>query len=140
MPSILNANLTLTQVGTDVRIDITYDLRFTRLETNLSALGMVFTEQVEVIGVDPEGSTTGKHLAFVAVGRIELPPINDAQTLHRAFTRTVPRATLDEDPDMIAQNADEIRGRIRVLGHGPSRAPDAFTNQVILGGGVVIGP
>lgn len=135
MPTITNRILNLTKEGTNIKIDVNYDVNFSRLESNLTGLGMTFRELVEVLGVDPPGSTTGTFLNVGPVGIGKLPVVakNDSQTLHRHHTITVPRSSLNEDPGTFIPDDDEIRCRIRVLSIGiPNSSVDAFTNEQVL--------
>ncbi len=134
MASVNKRNLTLTKVGTDqIRIDVTYEIAFSRFERNLAELGMIFREAVEVIGVDPPGSTTGRQLHVLAAEKLSVPAVNDGLPLQRNHSLTVSRASLDEDPGTFIADDDEIRCRIRILSIGiPAVSTDAFTNQQIL--------
>ena len=139
MPTATNAKLTLTKVGdTDIRVDVTYDFNLSRLESHLvgAGFGVGFTELVQIIGIDPPGSTTGTTMQVVG-SRIVDDAVNqdEPQTLKRSYTRTFPRASLDEDRSFVAAagDNDEIRCRIRLICHGlPEALTNTFTNQVIL--------
>ena len=136
MPTATNPKLTLTKVGTDIKIDVTYDFNLSRLESHLvgTGFGIHFTELVQVIGIDPPGSTTGNTMQVVG-GRIVDDAVNqdEPQTLRRSYTRTVPRADLDEDRSLLIADNDEIRCRIRLICHGlPQSTTNTFTNQVVL--------
>ena len=132
MPSTNNRQLTLTTVGDNVTINVTYNAVFSPFERRLAGLGLVFRERIAVIGVDPEGATTGSVL------RVGFPSPNfavtdgaAAQTIARNVSVTVPRASLQED---LAGDTDEIRCRIRIdsIGLPPAVTADAFTDQETL--------
>jgi hypothetical protein len=136
MPSITDHNLTLNRVNvgtnTDRRVDVTYTAHFSKLERNLAGLGMIFQEEIVLIGVDPPGSTTGSFLQNVTVGGGIIPVTagNDEQAVRRQHTRIVSRASLNEDPGTITADDDEIRCRIRILAIGlPLASTDTFTVQ-----------
>ena len=138
MPQILARNLTLTRDGVNVRINVDYTVRFSGFERNLAGLGMRFTDQVAVIGVDPEGALTGTVLREFPEQVIFVPPGSTAQSfpVNRVFLMT--RVQLDEDPSFVGGpdfNADEIRCRIRIRSAGlpPAVTPDEFTEQEVLG-------
>jgi hypothetical protein len=134
MTTLINRTLTLTTVGADTTIEVEYTAQFTVFERRLAGLGLVFREQIAVIGVDPPGGTTGSVLALFPVQT--LPVVDGAvvQVIPRVRSLTVPRASLQEDP--AAGDNDEIRCRINILAIGlpPEFTPDAFTNQEILVG------
>ena len=133
MPSVNKRNLTLTKVDTGIKIDVTYEITFSRFERNLAELGMTFREAVEVIGVDPPGSTTGRQLLVIAVGKLSVPAVNNDLPLKCNHSLIVSRESLDEDPATVILDDDEIRCRIRILSIGiPAASIDAFTNQQIL--------
>jgi len=134
MTTLINRTLTLTTVGADTTIEVEYTAQFTVFERRLAGLGLVFREQIAVIGVDPPSGTTGSVLALFPVQT--LPVVDGAvvQVIPRVRSLTVPRASLQEDP--AAGDNDEIRCRINILAIGlpPEFTPDAFTNQEILVG------
>lgn len=142
MPSISNHTINVTTVGTEVKIDVTYTVHFGRLEGNLVGFGLVFAEFFEIIGVDPPGSFTGRTLVSGNLTQLPVVHQNAGQVLHRAHTFTVPRAWLDEDPDLVAPDADEIRCRITISSNARDILPTPLavvTDQVVLaatGGGV----
>lgn len=134
MPSAQNRNLTLTTVGADTTINVTYNAVFTAFERHLAALGMVFQEQIAVIGVDPAGSTTGTVLTNFPNASL---PVTDGpvqQVIARNVSKTVTRASLQEDAGL--GDNDEIRCRIRIaaIGLPPAVPADAFTDQEVLVG------
>ncbi|MFJ8787305.1 hypothetical protein [Streptomyces sp. NPDC102476] len=134
MPTVTNANLTLTTVDKNTTIQVTYSANFSAFERRLAKLGLVFRERIRVIGVDPPGSTTGTVLAnFPAVDL----PVTDGgtpQTIPRTRSITVSRASLQEDSGL--GDNDEIRCRIRIaaLGLPPAETSDVFTDQELLVG------
>ena len=142
MPNTENRNLTLTKVGADVKVEVTYRAIFSPFERRLAGLGMIFLEQLAVLGVDPPGSTTGRLLTVFPP--TEPLPVTDGDTVQKIDRRLsiiVPRAVLDEDPDILLRDPDEIRCRIRIrsVGLPPSSTPDAFTDQEVLDDQVVLG-
>jgi len=138
MPTTTNPVLTLTNpnagTGTDITVKVEYDITFNRLERNLAQLGMNFRDAVDVIGVDPPGSTTGKRLLRLGGGQLEVPPVSSSAKVHRKHETVMSRASLDEDPAGTGlPDNDEIRCSIRFLTSGlPAASSETFTNQVIL--------
>lgn len=135
MPTAQNRNLTLTTVNNETTtINVTYDAVFSQFERRLAALGMVFEERIAVMGIDPPGSTSGTVLT--SFPRANLPVTDGAGslTIPRNLSRTVPRATLQEDTG--ANDDDEIRCRIRIAAVGlpPEVTTDRFTNEQLIGG------
>jgi len=132
MPTTNNRQLTLTTVGTNVTIGVTYNAVFSVFERHLAGLGLVFRERIAVIGVDPPGATTGTVLANFPSPNLAVTDGAVAQTIARNVSMTVTRASLQEDPAV--GDADEIRCRIRIEANGlpPAVTPDAFTDQEIL--------
>jgi hypothetical protein len=60
MPNTNNRKLTLTKVGANVRIDVTYNAVFSTVDRRLVGLGVRFVELIAVIGVDPPWSRNGQ--------------------------------------------------------------------------------
>jgi Fe2+ transport system protein FeoA len=52
MPSTNSRNLTLTTVGSNVTIQVTYNAVFSSFERKLAELGLVFRARIRVIGED----------------------------------------------------------------------------------------
>ena len=137
MPQVLARDLTLTRDGANVKITVAYTVRFSGFERNLARLGMRFTDQIAVIGVDPEGAFTGtvlkefeEQVIFVPVGSTTF-----SFPVKREFSMT--RVQLDEDPSFVGGpdfNPDEIRCRIRIRSTGlpPAVTADEFTEQEVL--------
>lgn len=142
MPTTNNRNLDLDRNGGSVTVRVTYNAVFSVFERRLAGLGMRFRERIAVIGVDPSGSTTGTVLASFPSPVLGVTDGATPQIIPRNASITVSRATLDEDgspffgPDVIE---DQIRCRIRLeaIGLPPAVTPDAFTDQEVLGGGVL---
>ncbi len=134
MPKTANRDLTLTTVGLNTTIKVTYQATFSVFERHLAGLGLKFRERIAVIGVDPPGSTTGTVIAnFPPVDF----PVTDGtveQSMPINRSMTVTRASLQEDSGL--GDDDEIRCRIRIeaIGLPPDVTPDAFTDQEILVG------
>ena len=139
MPQVLARDLTLTPDGANVKITVAYTVRFSGFERNLARLGMRFTDQIAVIGVDPEGALTGTVLKEFGEQVIFVPAGTTTFSfpVKREFSMT--RTELDEDPSFVGGpdfNPDEIRCRIRIRSAGlpPAVTPDEFTDQEILDG------
>jgi hypothetical protein len=131
MTTILNPTLTLITVGANTTIQVTYTAEFTVFERHLVGLGLVFREQIAVIGIDPPNSLTGFVLTSFPA---QILPVNDGvvvQVIPRVRDLIVPRLALQEDA---VGDPDEIRCRINIaaIGLPPALTPDAFTNQEIL--------
>jgi hypothetical protein len=129
MPSISATTLTLTTVNLDTTINVTYNATYTPFERQLAGLGMTFHEHIDVEGVDGAVGTTittfplANHAVTVGAAN---------QVIARNVSKTVTRASLQEDP--AAGDNDEIRAKIRIhaIGLPPEFTPDAFTPQQIL--------
>ena len=135
MPTTTNPVLTLTKetTGTDITVKVEYDITFNRLERNLAQLGMNFKDDVDVIGIDPPGSTTGTLIRRLGGGKLDVPPVSSSAKLHREHKLVMSRASLDEDSGTPLPDNDEIRCRIRFLTGGmPAASSETFTNQEIL--------
>ena len=103
------------------KITVAYTVRFSGFERNLARLGMRFTDQIAVIGVDPEGALTGTVLKEFAEQVIFVPAGSTTFSfpVNRMFSMT--RTQLDEDPSFVGGpdfNPDEIRCRIRIRSAG----------------------
>jgi hypothetical protein len=134
MTTIINPSLTLTTVGPNTTIEVQYTAQFTVFERRLAGLGLVFREQISVIGIDPPGGTTGSVINQFPFQNLPVTDGAVVQTIPRVRTLTVPRASLQEDS--AAGDDDEIRCRINIasVGFPPALTPDAFTDQEILVG------
>lgn len=132
MPSVNSANLTLTTVNQDVTINITFNAVFTAFERQLAGLGMGFHQHVDVLGVDPPGSTTGTVLASFPLTSFAVTVGAGSQTIPRNASITRSRASLQEDT--AAGDNDEIRCKIRIhsVGLPPTFTADAFSDQEVL--------
>lgn len=111
MPTVNNATLTLTTVNQNTTIRVVYFPGFTESETKLLAAGVTFHQHIEVIGIDPSGSTTGTVLTtFPNTGIVPLliPPFS----IPIVAEKTVSRASLQEDAGL--GDNDEIRCKIRI--------------------------
>lgn len=143
MPGTNSRNLTLTPVGANFRVIVTYNALFTAFERNLAGLGMRFVEQISTLGVDPPGSTTGTVLAEFPAQTIAVPPGAGPVTVPRTREIVLTRAQLDEDPSnpLLGPNfdRDEIRCRIRIESRGLPAAvtADEFTDQEGIGGPIL---
>ena len=123
MPSTNTRVMTLTTVGNNVTINVTYNAVFTAFERHLCALGLLFRERIAVVGVDADGPAV---LANFPSPILAVTDGNGSQTIARNVSLTVPRSELQEDED-----ADEISCRIRIdaIGLPPAVTSDAFTTE-----------
>jgi hypothetical protein len=132
MPRTNNRRLTLTTVGNNVTINVTYNAIFSVFERRLAGLGLVFRENIAVIGIDPAGANTGTVLDSINFENPNLAVTDGAapQTIPRNVSVTVPRERLQEDAD----GTDEIRCRIQIeaVGLPPAVTSDRFTDQETL--------
>lgn len=131
MASISGANLTLTTVGSNVTIGVTYTATFTEFERSLANLGLRFRERIRVIGIDPPGGFNGTILP-VSFGSTTLPvtPGPGPLSIPRNRTVTVPRSVLQEDT--APGDADEIRCEIIIEPVGMPASVNGFTDQEVL--------
>jgi len=112
---------------------VTYTVNLSQLESNLVGLGMTFTDEAVLIGVDPSGGTTGTPLRLVGGGLIPVTSKAQSQAIEREHKAVVRRALLDEDPGTNIKDDDEIRCRIQVSSPTLStNLTEAFTNQITL--------
>jgi hypothetical protein len=134
MPTLTNANLTLTTVDQTVSIRVTYRVTFSAFERHLANLGLIFRERIRVIGVDPSGGTTGIELHNFGAQNIPVTNGNTEESFNRIRNIERSRASLQEDTGL--GDNDEIRARIRIaaLGFPPAETPDTFTDQEVLVG------
>jgi hypothetical protein len=134
MPTVENADLTLTTVDGRVTIRVTYDARFTPFERQLADLGMRYHSHINALGMDPAGSLTGANLAGVDFPTQNFPVTAGTvdQVLSRDESQTVIRALLQEDPNI--GDTDEIRCKIRIhsVGIPPEFTADEFTDEKVL--------
>lgn len=133
MASVLAANLTLTTVGSNVTINVTYNAVFSVFERFLASHGLRFYEKIYVFGIDPPGAFTGTILkAFPAqLLPVTAPPSPPAvQTIPRNRSITVPRAQLQEDTGL--GDADEIRCRVVIDPIGMPASVTGWTDQEVL--------
>jgi hypothetical protein len=135
MPTVSNTNLMLTTVNNTVTVNVTYDATFTPFERQLAGLGMDFFEHIDVIGIDPPGSTTGAVLANFPNPPYAVTVGSGAQVISRNVSLPLSRSSLQEDPTVggVADD-DEIRCKIRIKSKGlpPEFTPDEFTLQRVL--------
>ena len=125
-----NRELTLTTVGANVTVRVTYQAVFTQFERHLASNGLIFRERIAVIGVDPAGSTTGTVLHNFAAANLGVTAGVGPQTINRDRQITVTRASLQEDVGL--GDNDEIRCRIRIEPIGMPALVEEFTDQEIL--------
>jgi len=132
MPSTDSRNLTLTTVGSNVTINVTYNAVFSPFERHLAGLGLVFQERIRIIGVDPPGATTGTILSTFASQNLPVTDGGVPQVIARNRSMSMSRASLQEDAGL--GDTDEIRARIEILAVGlpPSITPAEFTDQETL--------
>jgi hypothetical protein len=133
MPTIFTSpapNLTLTTTGSTTRVRVQYSVYFSALERFLAGNGLTFREIIQVMGIDPPGSTTGIVLAVFPVQNIPVPAGTGAVTVARDRSDLeVPRNALQEDP---IGDSDEIRCKIIIQPIGLPAEVSAFTDQEIL--------
>ena len=132
MATINSAALALITVDDTVTVSVTFNAVFTPFERQLAGLGMVFHEDLDVLGIDPPGSLTGSLLAAFPRRNFAVTVGAGAQTIARSVQLALPRTTLQEDTGV--GDTDEIRVRIRVhaIGLPPVLSPDIFTDQETL--------
>ena len=143
MPKVKNARLILDRQGAKVVVSFLHNAVFSEFERHLAGLGLVFQERLDLIGVDPPGSTTGS----VFFSTLLSIPVSDGVgelSLPRKFTLPFNRTSLDEDPSFLQGpdfDVDEYRGRIRILAIGlpPATTPDAFTPEARVGEAITQG-
>ena len=136
-PHIFEPKLDLERLGNgQIEIKVSYKGLFPVFDRHLAGLGLRYIERIEVIGVDPAGSTTGTVLTTFQAIQLQVTDGNVPQIIARTPSKVVPRAVLDEDgnpivdPDAIP---DQIRCRIRIdtLGFPPAITA-TFTNEEVL--------
>jgi hypothetical protein len=140
MPTIIpikDKSPMLELIGDDenVTIKVTYTVDFSGFERAMVASGLEFEEQIDVIGVDPKGSTNGQLLASFPSQMIDKGKIvGTTDPLPRSRSLHVKRTEMQEDP--MVGDADEIRCRIRIaaIGLPPGVTSDVFTNEAELPG------
>jgi hypothetical protein len=134
MPRTNSRNLTLTPVGGNVRIDVTYNAVFLPFERRLAALGLAYQERIQVQGVDE--MTPGPEFVTLPISfENQILPVTDGavlQTIERTRTVTVPRQMLQEDP--VAGDADEIRCQIQIVPIELPATTTDFTDTKVLPG------
>ena len=132
MPTVENPNLSLTTTDGMTTIRVTYKAIFTEIDRNLAGLGMKYHHHINVLGVDPSGSTTGTTLlSFPHVGFAVTPGTGEQEFDRHHELPPVQRGVLQEDP---GGDADEIRCNIRIhaVGLPDDFTPDKFTDQETL--------
>ena len=153
MPEIKDPKLKLTkQPDGMVLLDFSYRAHFPFAEMQTTNLGMTFVEKVELLGVDPPASQTGKVIDLpgtpfgkIATQVIEVPSGDDmfpkpaAIIFRRQFIITVNRAKLDEDPSnpLLSPDWDPDELRVRVTITSCLDPVVGFSNQEVLGTPVV---
>lgn len=130
MPTTNSRSLTLTTVGANVTINVTYNAVFSALERHLAANGLVFDERIAVIGVDPPGGTAGTTLHNFPAQTLPVTAGAGSQTIARNRSITVTRASLQEDVG--AGDADEIRCKIEIRATGLPSTITAYTDEEVL--------
>ena len=138
-----------------ILLDFSYRAHFPFAEMQLTKLGMIFEEKVELLGVDPPGNPTptgqpillhGTPFGPINTQILDVPSGDDmfpkpaAIQLIRQFIITVNRAKLDEDPShpLVGPDwdADELRVRVRIESYLPPVV--GFSNEEVLGGQIVV--
>jgi hypothetical protein len=123
MPTVSNTTLTLTTVGANTTLDVTFDTEFNEVERNLVPLGLIYHVHGDVVGVDGSTETVLLQDAFPHKV-IPVTPGSTPQLLSTSVSLTVPRADLQEDT---GGDEDEIRCNIRIHSVG---LPPTFTENV----------
>jgi hypothetical protein len=134
MPTVNSPTLTLTTVGNNVTIAVTYNAVYSGFERFLISNGASCHEHVVVFGADPPGATSGTTLTTFPLATHPVTSGAGSQTIARNLSRTVTRASLQEDTGL--GDADEIRVSIELhfAGIPPNFSPKVFTpEQVLLG-------
>ena len=126
-----NAQLTLTTVGNNVTVNVTYNAGINPLERFLVANGLALVERIAVIGVDPPKDDRPVLHNFPAEV-LPVTPGGGAQNIPRNRSITVTRASLQEDNGL--GDDDEIRCRITIDALNLPEDTTAFTDQEILVG------
>ena len=101
MPSMTKPVLTLTLSGSNVTIKVTYTIVFTPFERFLATSGLIFREEIRVIGEDPGVAT-------------------DILPIARNRSITVSRASLQED---VGSDNDELSCMVTVTPIGLPTQP-----------------
>jgi hypothetical protein len=138
MPTVTNPVLTLTTIGANTTIGVTYDANYSAFEAALAGLGMTFHAHIDVQGMDPAGSLTGTTIISFPNDPHPVTAGAGAQVLPRSPTPiTVARFLLQEDRTVggVADD-DEIRAKIRIHSVG---LPDEFTADVFTPQQILLG-
>src|SRR5574341_426603 len=122
MPRIINQAQTLTTVGSNVTIEVSYSGVFSPVERFLVANGLRFQEQIHVIGEDTAAATTRILFTFLPrdISSLVTPGTTELTVpITPPARRTVTRALLQEDvgsefPGLPDRGNDEIRCRIEI--------------------------
>ena len=132
MTSVNSPTLTLTTVNQEVTMDVTFNALFSQLDRNLAGLGMQFHSHIEALGMDPPSSLTGSIITVFPTLNFAVTAGNGTQVIPVNVSKTVTRASLQEDAG-VGDN-DEIRCKIRIhaIGFPPVFTPDAFTGEQVL--------
>ncbi|MDN5762853.1 MAG: hypothetical protein L0H41_11105 [Microlunatus sp.] len=115
MPEITNTNLTLTESGGVVTIDVEYDASCTAFESELVGLGLRYHTHVAIVDWD---GVSNPAATLVEFPRHTIPFVagGGAQTLrNHVETQDFLRAELKGDP---VNNDDELKAHIKV--HAPA--------------------
>ncbi len=138
MPTVSNPILTLTTVGANTTVNVTYNATYTAFERQLAGLGMTFHEHIDVQGMDPAGSLTGTTITSFPLANHAVTVGAGSQVIARNVSLPpLPRSLFQEDPTVggVIDN-DEIRAKIRIhsVGLPDPFTPDVFTpEQILLG-------
>ena len=119
MPTMRNPALVGVQSAgpsDDVILDVSYLVICSPLQRHLAAHGLVFEEQITIIGEDAAAAAADLVLATVPPERIEVSAGTDPLEIPRQRTLTVPRSSLREDRGV---GRDDIDARIDVVAIGP---------------------
>ncbi len=126
MPSLTVPQLAVTLSGTNVTINVTYTAVFTLFELFLAANGLIFREEIRIIGEDP-GVGTDVVLHTLPIENVSAT----SSGAPRSRSITVSRQSLQED---IGSDNDEITCEVTVTPIGlPTRRIVRSAEQTLAG-------
>ena len=129
MPTVTNANLTLSENNGIVTMTIVFLPTFSNFEKELGSLGCSYDAHDSVHGVD--SGVPGADLTAVDIPNQAIPVGVGLPVLPVVQLATVARTLLQEDP--AAGDNDELKVKILIHSHVPPIfTSDAFTDQEVL--------
>jgi len=129
MPTVTNANLTLSENNGIVTMTIVFLPTFSNFEKELGSLGCSYDAHYSVHGVD--NGVPGAELTAVDIPNQAIPVGVGLPVLPVVQVATVARTLLQEDP--AAGDNDELKVKILIHTHVPPIfTSDAFTDQEVL--------